>query len=66
MRIMKVKIEVKSWNNYSPPPTHTHLRRGGGGGGACLTYLSPKDNFSWMQNCSMGPLNIKNSYCLPK
>ena len=26
---MKVNLEVKSWNNYSPPPTHTS---GGGGG----------------------------------
>ena len=26
---MKVKIEVKSWNNYCPPNTHTS---GGGGG----------------------------------
>ena len=27
---MKLKIEVRSWNNYSPPPpTHT-LGRGGG------------------------------------
>ena len=26
---MKVKIEVKSWNNY---PTHTHTSGGGGGG----------------------------------
>ena len=26
---MKVKIEVKSLNNYPPlPPTHTHLGRG--------------------------------------
>ena len=28
---MKVKIEVKSWHNYSPPPTHTHTPREGGG-----------------------------------
>ena len=27
---MKVKIEVKSWNNYSP---HTHISGGVGGGG---------------------------------
>ena len=27
---MKVKIEVKSWNNYSPlHPTHTHTLGGG-------------------------------------
>ena len=26
---MKLKIEVRSWNNYSPPPpTHTLGRRG--------------------------------------
>ena len=35
---MKVKVEVKSWNNY-PPNTHTS----GGGGGAYSTYLAPKD-----------------------
>ena len=58
---MKVKIEVKSWNNYPPPP-HTHTSRGG----AYLTYLAPKDNYSWMLNCSIGPLNTKNSYCLRK
>ena len=27
---MKVKIEVKSWNNY-PLPTHTHTHISGGG-----------------------------------
>ena len=27
---MKVKIEVKSWNNYSPP-SHTHISGGGRG-----------------------------------
>ena len=37
---MKVKIEVKSWNNY-PPYTHTS-----GGGVAYSTYLAPKDNYS--------------------
>ena len=60
---MKVKIEVKSRNNYSPLPTHTHLGRGEG---AYWTYLAPKDNYSWMQNCSMGPQNTQNSYCLRK
>ena len=30
---MKVKIEVKSWNNYSPPPPLTHTHTSGGGGG---------------------------------
>ena len=30
--LMKLKIEVKSWNNYPPPPhTHTHTPREGGG-----------------------------------
>ena len=30
---MKVKIEVKSWNNYSPsPPPHTHTPPEGEGG----------------------------------
>ena len=28
---MKLKIEVKSWNNYSPPLPHTHTSGGGGG-----------------------------------
>ena len=32
---MKVKIEVKSWNNFSPPPPHTHTS----GGGGCLFDL---------------------------
>ena len=59
---MKVKIEVKSWNNYPPPLPHTHTPREG----AYSTYLAPKDNYSWMRNCSMGPLNTKNSYCLRK
>ena len=57
---MKVKIEVKSWNNY--PPTHTPQE----GEGAYSTYLASKDNYSWTQNCSMRPLNTKNSYCLRK
>ena len=39
------------------PPTHTPRE----GGGAYSTYLAPKDNYSWMPNCSMGPLNTKNS-----
>ena len=33
---------------------------------AYSTYLAPKDNYSWMRNCSMGPLNTKNSYSLRK
>ena len=28
---MKVKIEVKSWNNFCPPPPNTHTSGGGGG-----------------------------------
>ena len=60
---MKVKIQVKSWNNYAPPHTHTS---GGEGEGSYLTYLAPKDNYSWIGYCSMGPLNTKNSYCLQK
>ena len=52
---MKVKIEVKSCNNYSPPHTHTPRE----GEGAYSTYLAPKDNYSWMLNRSMGPLNTK-------
>ena len=52
---MKVKIEVKPWNNYSP---HTHLGRVGGKG-AYSTYLAPKDNYSWMRNWSMRPIDIK-------
>ena len=59
---MKVKIEVKPWNNYSP---HTHLRRGGGKG-AYSTYLAPKDNYSWMRNWSMGPLNTKKNLIVSK
>ena len=51
---MKVKIEVKSRNNY-PPPSHTPQE----GEGAYSTYIAPKDNYSWMRNCSMGPLNTK-------
>ena len=58
---MKVKIEVKSWNNYSPPPSTL-----GVGEGANWTYLAPKDNYSWMRNCSMGPVNTKNSYSIRK
>ena len=57
------KIGVKSWNNYSP---YTHLGRGGRIG-AYSTYLAHKDNYSWMRNWSMGPLNTKKkSYCLKK
>ena len=63
---MKVKIEVKSWNNYSPSPQPPPLDTHTSGGAAYLTYLAPKDNYSWMQNCSMGPLYTKNSYCLRK
>ena len=55
---MKVKIEVKSCNNYSPPTqTHTPWEKEG-------AYST--DNYSRMQNCSMGPQNTKNSYCLRK
>ena len=62
---MKVKIEVNHGITIppSPPPPHKHTPREGG---AYLTYLAPKDNYSWMRNCSMGPLNTKNSYCLGK
>ena len=59
---MKVKIEVNSWNNYSPPPTHTS-REGGGG---LFDLPCTKDNYSLMRNCSMGPVDTKNSYCLRK
>ena len=38
---MKVKIEVKSWNNYPPPPTHTP-REGGGGRGLIRLTLHPR------------------------
>ena len=57
---MKVKIEVKSWNSYPPPPP-THFGRGEG---AYSTYLAPNDNYSSMRNCSKGPVNTKNSCCL--
>ena len=57
---MKLKIEVKSRNNYLSPP-HTHTS---GGGGAY--YLAPKDNYSRKRNCSVGPLNTKIPYCLHK
>ena len=40
---MKVKIDVKSWNNYSPPPIHTP--REGEGAYSTYRYLAPKDNF---------------------
>ena len=43
---MKVKTEVKSWNNYPPPPPHTHTPQEGER--AYSTYLAPKDNYSWM------------------
>ena len=59
---MKVEIEVKSWNNYSP---HTRLGRGGGKG-VYSTYLAPKDNYSWMRNWSMGPLNAKKNLIVSK
>ena len=47
---MKLEIKVKSWNKY-PPPWE--------GVGTYLTYLSSKDNYSWMRNCSVGPLKVK-------
>ena len=36
---MKLKIEVKSWNNYPP---HTHTPQKGGGGGLIRLTLHPK------------------------
>ena len=57
---MKVKLEVN--HGITIPPSHTHTPREG----AYWTYLAPKNNYSWMRNCSMGPLNTKNSYFLRK
>ena len=53
-------MEVKSWNNYSPLP-HTHTS-----GGGLFDLPAPKDNYSWLRNCSMGPVNNKKFYCLRK
>ena len=58
---MKLKIEVSSWNNYPPLP-HTHTSGSGGGGLIRLT----RNNYSWVRNCSVGPLNTKKSCCLRK
>ena len=60
MSIYETKNRGKSHNNY--PPTHTPRE----GEGDYLTYLAPKDTYSWMRNRPMGPLNTKNSYCLRK
>ena len=49
--LMKLKIEVIVWKIIPPPTTHTS-----GGGGAYQTYLASKDNYLWMQYCSVGPL----------
>ena len=50
---IKLKIEVKSWNN-DPPPPHTHLGRGGG-----LLDLPWIQRQLRIQICSVGPLNGK-------
>ena len=57
---MKVKIEVKSWNYYSPPP-HTHTLGGG-------LFDLPCTQGQFLKDAKLFKvtLNTKNSYCLQK
>ena len=64
MSIYESKNRGKIMEKLSPSHTHTHTPLEDDG--AYSTYLAPKDNYSWMRNCSMGPVNTKNSYCLRK
>ena len=45
-----------------PPPPHTHTRTPREG--AYWTYLAPKDNYSWVRNCSVGPLTKYQKFLL--
>ena len=55
---MKLKIKVRSWNNYLPPP-HTHTS-----GGGLLDLPCTKDNYLWVRNCSVGPLTKYQKFLL--